>query len=112
MKNYIYSYRDILKAIIKYLCLTTTKSKVINPLYIGTRLNSASFEDTIIGFVDCRRIIKQAGLPINYIFILLATLDGYTLKQMASVLGLAKSTVCYHRKRCKKLVRSIQKYDR
>jgi DNA-binding CsgD family transcriptional regulator len=51
-------------------------------------------------------------LPINYIFILLATLDGYTLKQMASVLGLAKSTVCYHRKRCKKLVRSIQKYDR
>lgn len=111
MKNYIYSYRDILKAIIKYLCLTTTKSKVINPLYIGTRLNCASFEDTIIGYVDCINVLRNV-YDKRKIFIMLAIIDGFTEKQIAQVLCCSRQNINKHKHKLINVVRSIQKYDR
>lgn len=109
--NYIYSYRDIIKSVIRYLSLTTTKSKLINPLFIGTRLNSADFEDAIICFWDCMAILKQVYNK-KRIFIFMGLMDGYTEKQIAEVLECSRQNINWHKNNFIKEVRRIQKHGK
>ena len=111
INNYIYSYRDIIKSLIKYASMTTTKSKVINPLYIGTRLNSADFETTIYQYVDSIRILKLIK-DYNKIFIFLAIVEGFSETQIAEVLQCSRQNVNKHKQLLKRQIRSKQLYDK
>ncbi len=90
--------------------MTTTKSKVINPLYIGTRLNSADFETTIIHYVDSIRILKLIK-DYNKIFIFLAIVEGFSETQISEVLQCSRQNVNKHKQLFKNYLRSVQRHD-
>jgi hypothetical protein len=107
INNYIYSYRDILKALLKYQALTVTKSKVINPLFIGSRLNSANFEDIIICYTDAIKILKSIK-DYTKIFIFMAIIDGFSENQIADVMECSRQNINKHKHLFIRKIREVQ----
>lgn len=107
----MYSYKDIIKSLIKKLCFVPTKSKVINPTFVGNRLDCAGWEDTIINYVDTENIVSGIN-NITLKYILYSTAYGNTEDEIAQDLNCHQSTINRNKYKIIKELRELQLYDK
>jgi hypothetical protein len=88
MKNYIYTFSDIVKALINYKFMVVAKSKNVNPNLISNSLNVADFEETIIKYVDSKKLLKLIGfVNQGFEYIIYAFANGSIGDEIAKVLN-------------------------
>ena len=108
IKEFKYTYKDIVKALVYKAYFSPIKGKFVNPLLGRKVCSGADWENNVIESIDATRIVKTIK-NVSRRIILIYKAVGFTNKEIALKLGISERMVDKHISWIKKYIKGFGK---